>query len=83
MDMLYGFWVYVSWPHDYARVHKAECGHCQGGMGKTRQALTQSGRWIGPYASRAEAMAAGRRTGRAKLDECSCMVWSRIFERAA
>ena len=39
MDMLYGFWVYVNRPHDYARVHKAECGHCQGGIGKTGQGL--------------------------------------------
>lgn len=49
------YWVYENWRHHRARVHTAECSHCNDGHGKRDSDLSSSGRWHGRFDDRADA----------------------------
>ena len=41
------FWVYRNWVHHRARLHRAECGYCHGGMGAQGVKDSATGEWKG------------------------------------
>jgi hypothetical protein len=55
------YWVHENWTHDYARVHKAECSHCNDGRGTQPSDSGQNTKWHGPFSKRDEAYEAARR----------------------
>ena len=48
-DPLNVYWTYENWVHKYARVHRADCAHCNDGRGSHGADLSHAGRWLGPY----------------------------------
>ena len=62
------FWVLENTQHNYAKIHRAECGYCKDGQGPR---LGHTGRWIGPFAPYAEALAAAKDTRR-HTDSVNC-----------
>jgi hypothetical protein len=40
------YWIYENWVHKYARVHRADCSHCNDGRGTHAAADSQAGRWL-------------------------------------
>ena len=57
------FYVYLNWQAngDSAKVHLAECGHCNHGQGTHPGSTEDHGRWIGPFNSVDEAERTARR----------------------
>jgi len=45
------YWTYENWVHKYARVHRADCAHCNDGHGTHGAVGSHAGRWLGPYES--------------------------------
>jgi hypothetical protein len=44
------YYIYENVVRRSARVHHADCGHCQSGQGKLRVGpRSQTGRWHGPF----------------------------------
>ncbi len=56
------YYVYENWraKGHYFKVHRAECGSCNGGQGVHPDAGQQNGTWHGPFASLDEAVAQAR-----------------------
>ena len=48
-------WTYKNWVHKYARVHRADCAHCNDGDGSHGATNSDAGRWIGPFSLYADA----------------------------
>lgn len=70
------FYVYENWqagPHK-AVVHTGECGHCNGGRGRTGTADPKHGKWHGPFKAVDQAQAAQQRLKVKSLKNCRCMV---------
>lgn len=44
------FWTYENWVHKYARVHVADCSHCNDGRGTHGADKSHAGQWLGPFA---------------------------------
>jgi F-type H+-transporting ATPase subunit beta len=51
------FYVYENWTHKRARVHQAECSFCNHGRGTQASDAGRNGKWHGPIADRAVALA--------------------------
>ncbi len=49
------YWTYENWIHKYARVHLANCAHCNDGQGSHGTVDSHAGRWLGPYEQLASA----------------------------
>ena len=49
------FWIYEDFGKKHAKIHTEDCSHCKGGKGKG-WASARSGRWLGPFSSRAIAV---------------------------
>ena len=43
------YWTYENWVHKYARVHWAECSHCNDGQGSHDAVESRAGKWLGPF----------------------------------
>ena len=43
------FYVYENWVHKYAKVHRADCVHCNHGRGTHAAGNSRAGRWHGDY----------------------------------
>jgi hypothetical protein len=43
------YWTYENWVHKYARVHRAECAHCNDGQGSHDVVDSRAGQWLGPF----------------------------------
>jgi hypothetical protein len=54
------FWVYENYPNNKAVGHQSTCSHLKKNGGDA----PRTGRWHGPFATRQEADAAGKNTGR-------------------
>ena len=52
------YYVYEHWQTQRAILHRAECSHCQQGLGLWRMRKQQYGKWHGEYDSIEEAMTA-------------------------
>ena len=46
------YWVYENWTHKRARVHMADCSHCNDGKGTQPSDSGQNGKWYGPFNER-------------------------------
>jgi len=59
------FWVYENWrAHGHrATVHRSQCGHCNGGLGRSGEPVTPNGRWHGPFTSFDDAVGGAQATG--------------------
>ena len=55
------FWVLENTKHNYAKIHRAECGCCKNGEGPRPG---HTGRWHGPFATYTEALAVAKNTRR-------------------
>ena len=64
------YFVYENWTHDRARIHKADCGHCNDGRGTQAGSSNRNGKWHGPYDDRGEAFRAAGRLGREDTKPC-------------
>jgi hypothetical protein len=64
------YWVYENWRHHRARIHTAECSHCNNGRGKRNSDLSNSGEWYGPFESKEAA--ADKMSGVNQDDKRSC-----------
>jgi hypothetical protein len=58
------FWVYENWVHRYAKVHEADCPHCNHGHGTHGAIDSGAGRWRGPYRTLARADEVAMATGK-------------------
>lgn len=52
------YWTYENTVHQYARVHLAECAHCNDGRGIHDAVESRVGRWLGPYGEIEQAIGA-------------------------
>ena len=50
------YFVYENWTHDRARLHRSECGYCNGGRGTQSTDSGKNGQWHGPYEDRDHAV---------------------------
>lgn len=64
-------WVYENWTHKRARVHRADCSHCNDGRGTQASHSGKNDRWHGPYSDAAFALAAARRLGQDDTKACA------------
>lgn len=64
------FYVYENWTLDRARLHRAECGHCNDGRGTQASDSGKNGRWHGPYDDRNLALRVMTRLKRADSKTC-------------
>jgi hypothetical protein len=53
-----GYWTYENHVHRYARVHKADCSHCNNGRGSHNATDSTVGRWIDSFEKIDDAMKA-------------------------
>ena len=68
------YWIYESWSHNKAIVHRGDCEFCQNGTNRQGEKTTRNGSWTGPYATSAIAMAAATKTRRRVIRGCNhCM----------
>ena len=58
------YWVYESWPHNKAIVHRADCLFCQNGTNRQGTASVRNGTWHGPFKKREEAFARAEKSQR-------------------
>jgi hypothetical protein len=65
------YWVYENWIQNRARVHRGTCGFCNHGRGIQESTSEERGRWHGPFADRAAAVAHMNQLGRADSRPCS------------
>lgn len=52
-----GYYIYENWIHRRARLHRGSCSYCNQGRGTQGATEERTGRWYGPIADRAEAVA--------------------------
>lgn len=66
------FWVYENWRANghRATVHRADCGHCNDGIGQQRGTNPSNGQWLGPHSTAEDAVTAASATG-AEVRRCS------------
>ena len=62
------FWVLGNTKHNYAKIHRAECGCCKDGQGPR---LGHTGLLLGSFATYTEALAAAKSTKR-HTDNVNC-----------
>ena len=62
------FWVLENTKHNYAKIHRAECGCCKDGQGPRPG---HTGLWLGSFATYTEALAAAENTKR-HTDNVNC-----------
>jgi F-type H+-transporting ATPase subunit beta len=65
------YWVYENWTHRRARVHLAECGHCNHGRGAQASHSGRNDKWHGPFLDRTKAFDAAARLGQAETKGCA------------
>lgn len=58
------YWVYESWPHNKAIIHKGECLYCQNGQNRQGTRSDKDGAWRGPFLHPEKAVTAARATKR-------------------
>jgi len=64
------YYVYEHWIAEHkARIHLGSCGYCQDGKGCHAATSEERGRWLGPFATFAQAYAAAEKTGR-RVSRC-------------
>jgi hypothetical protein len=64
-------YVYENWTHKRSRVHKGECGYCNGGRGSQPADSGRNGRWHGPFQDEASAIGAARSLRQADTKLCA------------
>lgn len=71
------FFVYENRQQGRARIHAAECGHCQHGKGKHGLgSVTPVGRWHGPFENFVDAQRAAAGLGHRDIRACNrCVRW--------
>ena len=65
-----GYWIYESYPHDKAVVHKGDCLHCRDGTDRQGTSAKKDGVWLGPYGTHREARERAARTKRRLQISC-------------
>jgi hypothetical protein len=56
----YMYWTYENYVHRYARVHDANCSHCNDGNGTHSAIDSKAGAWLGPFGRYARASTASK-----------------------
>lgn len=71
------YYIYENRQQRRARIHVAECGHCQDGQGKHGfGSATPIGRWHGPFETFVETRRAAVGLGHRDIRACSrCVRW--------
>ncbi len=64
------YWVYENWAQKRARVHRADCVHCNAGQGTRGGSSGHMVRWHGPFRDRVEAFHRAARTGHLDTQGC-------------
>jgi hypothetical protein len=64
------YYVYENWTHDRARVHRAECSHCNEGRGTQGATSDRNGRWHPPTSERDSAFKLAASLGRTDTKAC-------------
>jgi hypothetical protein len=64
------YYVYENWTRDRGRIHRAECSHCNNGIGMHASDSGQNGKWHGPYSDIKSANEAAQRLRRADMKPC-------------
>jgi hypothetical protein len=54
------YWTYENWIHKYARVHRADCAHCNDGAGSHQAIDSRAGQWLGSFANLREALTSSK-----------------------
>ena len=65
------YYIYVNWTHDYAGVHRADCGVCNFGKGTHTNKTVSNGIWIGPLSNKEEADFVASKLRRKTITKCS------------
>lgn len=65
------YYVYENWTVKRVRVHRGECGYCNFGRGMQAADSGRNGRWHGPYADRATALASANSLGQRDTRACA------------
>lgn len=65
------WYVYESWTHDRAIVHRGDCSYCNDGKGRQAKDSSKNGHWIGPFDSFEAAMSKAKDLARETTMACS------------
>ena len=64
------FYVYDNTVNDRARIHRADCPHCNDGQGRDGHAERRHGRFFGPFTSYRDAAEKMATLGRRNTGDC-------------
>lgn len=64
------YWVYESYPHNKAIVHKGDCLYCRNGTDRQGTRSRRDGSWLGPYATHEVAIQNAALTKRGRQSSC-------------
>ena len=64
------YYVYESYPHNKAIVHKGNCQYCRNGTDRQGTRTERDGSWLGPYATHEKAVLTAALTKRARQSSC-------------
>ena len=65
------YWIYESYPHNKAVVHKGDCLYCGNGTNRQGTSAKRDGFWLGPYRTYDEARSMAVNTKRKRQISCS------------
>ena len=68
------YWVYENWVHNYVKIHRGSCGHCNEGRGTQASHSGQNDKWHRPFHDRDTAFAEARSLGYRNTRGCKVCV---------
>lgn len=64
------YWVFENWTHRRARIHDAQCVHCNDGRGLHGGGSGRNDRWHGPFEERSRAFLFADKLNRDDTKKC-------------